>query len=53
MILPVVAAVVVVGLVVEVAVLCWLDRRAVRREAEFWEELRGEALEDYGQVFDR
>jgi hypothetical protein len=40
------------GLVLEAVVLAVLDRRAIRREAAWWEELRGQALDGYGQVFD-
>jgi hypothetical protein len=42
----------VIGLLVEATVLFVLDRRAIAREAAWWEELRSQALEDYGRVFD-
>lgn len=41
-----------VALVLEAFMLWFLDRRSIRREAQFWEELRTEALEGYGQVFE-
>lgn len=40
------------GLIVEALAFAWSDRRAVAREVAFWEELRGQALDGYGQVFD-
>lgn len=52
MILPGIFLAFLVGLVVEAAMLAWLDRRSVRREAQFWEELRAEAMQGYGRVFD-
>lgn len=42
----------VVGLVLEAAFLAWNDHRAHRAEAAFWEELRAQALDGYGKVFD-
>jgi hypothetical protein len=41
-----------VGLIVEAFAFAWSDRRAVAREAAFWEELRAQALDGYGRVFD-
>lgn len=41
-----------IGLVVEAVALAWTDRRATRAEAAFWEELRAQALDGYGKVFD-
>lgn len=52
MIAPAVVAAFFVGLIAEALAMVWLDRRAVRREAEFWEELRHQALDGYGHVFD-
>lgn len=40
------------GALVSVCLIHMLDRRAIRREAEFWEEMRAEALDSYGRVFD-
>lgn len=40
------------GLLVEATVLFILDRRAIAREAAWWEELRAQALDGYGRVFD-
>lgn len=42
----------VLGLIVETAFLIWSDRRAIAKEAAWWEELRGQALDGYGKVFD-
>lgn len=52
MILPGVFAAFLLGLVLEAVVIYTLDRRAIRKEAAFWEELRLQALSGYGQVFD-
>jgi hypothetical protein len=52
MIAPAVFAAFFVGLIAEALTMAWLDRRAVRREALFWEELRLQALDGYGHVFD-
>lgn len=41
-----------VGLIAEALLLMWSDHRAVVREAQWWEELRAEALDGYGKVFD-
>lgn len=41
-----------VGLVLEAVFLAWADRKAIRAEAAFWEELRSSALDGYGKVFD-
>lgn len=41
-----------VGLIVEAVVLAWSDHRADVREAQWWEELRADALDGYGKVFD-
>lgn len=41
-----------VGLVVEAVAIVVMDRRAIHREAVWWEELRAEALDHYGRVFD-
>lgn len=43
---------VLAGVIIEAVAITWLDRRAVRREAEFWEGLRAQALDNYGRVFD-
>lgn len=40
------------AVLIEATMLWWLDRRATRREAAFWEELRADALAGYGRVFD-
>ncbi len=40
------------SLVVETVIVVILDRRAIAREAACWEELRAQALNDYGRVFD-
>lgn len=41
------------GLILEAVFLLWSDRRAVEREARFWEDLRRQVLEDGGTgVFD-
>lgn len=40
------------GIALETTFLWWNDRRAIRREAEWWEELRAQALDGYGRVFD-
>jgi NhaP-type Na+/H+ or K+/H+ antiporter len=42
----------VMGLLLEAFFLWWSDRRAIRREADFWEQLRANALDGYGRVFD-
>lgn len=42
----------VVGLIADLVVVAVLDRRAVRAEAAWWEELRAQALDGYGRVFD-
>lgn len=52
MIVPGVLVAFFVGLIVEAVAIQVLDRRAVRREAEFWEDLRARALDGYGRVFD-
>jgi hypothetical protein len=52
MIAPVVVAAFFAGLIAEALAMVWLDRRAIAREAQFWEELRLQALDGYGQVFD-
>lgn len=52
MIAPAVFFAFFIGLLVEATVMFWLDRRAIRREAEFWEELRFEALDGYSRAFD-
>lgn len=52
MIVPGVFAAFFVGLLLEALVLAVVDRRAVRREAQWWEELRTQALDGYGRVFD-
>lgn len=41
-----------VGLIVEAAAFAWSDRRALAREAAWWEELRAQAVADYERVFD-
>lgn len=40
------------GLVLEATVLYLFDRRAIAREAAWWEELRADALSGYGRAFD-
>lgn len=40
------------GVLVEAGMLWWLDSRAARREAAFWEELKADAQAGYGRVFD-
>jgi hypothetical protein len=52
MILPAVFAAFLLGLVLEAVVINILDRRAIAKEAAFWEELRAAALDGYGAVFD-
>lgn len=52
MIAPAVFVAFVIGLLVEATVLFVLDRRAIAREAAWWEELRHQALDGYGRVFD-
>lgn len=52
MIGPVVLAAFFASLVVETIVVVILDRRALAREAAWWAELRADALNDYGRVFD-
>lgn len=42
----------VIGLIVETAFIWWSDQRALAREAAWWEELRAQAVADYGRVFD-
>jgi hypothetical protein len=51
-ILPSVFVAFLLGLVLEAVVIVTLDRRAIRREARWWDELRAEALDGYGRVFD-
>lgn len=51
MIAPAVAVAFLLGLVLEAAVIVTLDRRAIRREAAYWNELRG-ARDGDGSVFD-
>lgn len=50
MVLPGVIAAFMVGLVLEAIVIYALDRRAIRKEAAFWEELRLASLD--GAIFD-
>lgn len=52
MIAPAVFVAFVIGLLVEATVLFVLDRRAIAREAAWWEELRADAALNYGRVFD-
>lgn len=52
MIAPAVFAAFMVGLIAEALAMAWFDRRAVRRETAFWEELRLTAMTGYGRVFD-
>lgn len=52
MIAPVVLVAFMTGLILEAAVIFVLDRRAIRREAAWWEQLRADALAGYGRVFD-
>ena len=52
MIVPGVFTAFFLGLIVEAVVIFLLDRRAIRREADFWEQLRLETLDNYGRVFD-
>lgn len=47
-----VVAAFLLGALLQTLAMQILDRRAVRREAEFWEELRAEALDGYGRLFD-
>jgi hypothetical protein len=47
-----VVAAFLLGLVLEATFLWWSDRRAIAREAAWWEELRAEALDGYGKMFD-
>lgn len=52
MIIPAVFAAFLFGLVLEATVLYCVDRRAIRRERAYWEQLSAEALKGYGRVFD-
>lgn len=52
MIAPIVFVAFAIGLLVEGTVLFVLDRRAIAREAAWWEELKVQALDGYGRVFD-
>lgn len=52
MIPPAVVLAFLVGLLAEATVLYVLDRRAIRREADYWAELSAQALDGYGRVFD-
>jgi len=47
-----VVAAFLLGVLVEAMAFAVSDRRAIAREAAFWEELRAQALDGYGQVFD-
>lgn len=40
------------GLLAEALLMAWSDRRAIAREAAWWEELRAEALDSYTKLFD-
>lgn len=52
MIAPALVVAFAVGLLVEATVLYVLDRRAIAREAAWWDELRVQALNGYDRVFD-
>lgn len=40
------------GLAAELVFVVVADRRAVRRERQWWEQIRADALDGYGRVFD-
>lgn len=50
--IPAIVSAFLLGLAAELVFVVMADRRAVRREAEWWAELRAQALDGYGRVFD-
>jgi hypothetical protein len=52
MIAPAVLAAFFIGVLVEATFLFVWDRRAIREEQAFWDDLRAQAALGYGQVFD-
>lgn len=52
MIVPGVVIAFALGLLLEATLLFLLDHRAILREEKFWNDLRAQALDGYGRVFD-
>lgn len=40
------------GCLITILAIAISDRRAIAREAAWWDELRAQALDDYGRLFD-